>query len=116
MKIQFIRMYNANSPMTKAQFLKLMEEKFDSSKTSWSLERYLNLWESRFESGYKNLIVPNKISSNMMHQCLGALTKAQVKGAQERARSTSWVCAEGFNRGKVAAQYADHMQNSVLWS
>ncbi len=114
MKIQFVRMYNTNSPMTKAQFLELMKEKFDSSKTSWSLQRYLKLWESRFESGYNNLIVPNRISMGLMHQLTGALTKAQVNGA--KAQPTSWVCAEGFNRGKVAAQYADHMQNSVLWS
>lgn len=114
MKIQFIRMYDANSPMTKKQFLQLMEEKFDNSKTSWSLERYLSLWESRFESGYKNLIVPNRISVNLMHQCIGALNKAVVNG--DKAQPTSWVCAEGFNRGRVAAQYADHMQNSILWS
>ena len=109
-------MYGANSPMTKEQFLSLMEKKFDSSKTSWSLERYLNLWESRFESGYKNLIVPNRIFMNLMHQCIGALSKAQVKGAQERAKLTSWVCADGFNRGRVAAQYVDHMRGTGLWT
>jgi len=114
--VKFIRIYNVNSAMTKARFLELMEKNFDSSKTSWSLERYLDLWKSRFELGYKNLIVPNRISASIIHQLTGALSKAQVNGAQSNARSTSWVCAEGFNRGRVAAQYANHMQGTGLWT
>ena len=114
MKIMFIQF--AQSSMTKNQFLSFMEENYDSTKTSWSLKYYLKQWEQRFKSGYKNLIVPNRIPANLMHQCIGALSKAQVNYAQTNARNSSWVCATGYNRGKNSAQYADHMKNSVLWS